>query len=323
VVPAQRPPAAETQPIPRTEAKPSGQIGGRAMLAPGESLSGHLAKLKTGGRRRAKESPESLTQTMPSAHQGSNTTAVVPPREAWNGARAASDPMPGTVVHSPAAKRRAMIDNATRTARETGDKLVTTVRGWSRNQQLIAGGGALAVVVLLVLVFSLTGDGDDNTPPAANQQPTTAPVAASFPTQTYSERGINVDVPQGWARKASGVWVDYIDPDDKLRKVRILVESSKATPEKFLSVAENGLENRSTSCPKPYARVNLTQQSIAGRDGAVLEYTCGTGPEARHGMWGAVIENGKAYSFYLTTSEAKFADSKQIFDEMAKTYKLS
>jgi hypothetical protein len=215
-----------------------------------------------------------------------------------------------------------MIDNASRTARATGGKLVTTVRGWSRNQQLIAGGGALALVVVLVLVFSLTG-GDENTPPAASGKPTAAPAAASFPTQTYNDRGINVSVPEGWARKASGVWVDYIDPDDKLRKVRILVESSKATPEKFLTVAEDGLKNRSTSCPKPYARVNLTQQSIAGRDGAVLEYTCGTGPEARHGMWGAVIEDGKAYSFYLTTTEARFADSKQIFDEMAKTYELS
>lgn len=326
VVPSQRPPAAETQPIPRPEAKPSGQIGGRAMLAPGESLSGHLAKLKT-GRRRAKETPESLTQTMAGApmhgaHQGSDTTTVVPPREAWNGARAARDPMPGTVVQSPAAKRRAMIDNASRTARETSDKLVTTVRGWSRNQQLIAGGGALALVVVLVLVFTLFGT-DDNATPAATRQPSAAPVAASFPTQTYDERGINVDVPEGWSRKASGVWVDFIDPRDKLRKVRILVEASKATPEKFLSVAENGLQTRSTSCPKPYARVGLTQQSISGRDGAVLEYTCGSGPEARHGMWGAVIENGKAYSFYLTTTEAKFAESKPIFEEMAKTYKLS
>ena len=260
---------------------------------------------------------------MHGAHQTSDTTAVVPPREAWNGARAAREPMPGTVVHSPAAKRRAMIDNAARSARETGDKLVTTVRGWSRNQQLIAGGGALAVILLLVLVFSLVGGGDDTTPPAAKQQPTTAPVAASFPTQTYADRGINVNVPEGWSRKASGVWVDYVDPDDKLRKVRILVESSKGTPEKFLAVAEDGLQNRPTSCPKPYARVDLTKQSIAGRDGAVLEYTCGSGPDARHGIWGAVIENGKAYSFYLTTTETKFADSKPIFDEMAKTYQLS
>ena len=40
-------------------------------------------------------------------------------------------------------------------------------------------------------------------------------------------------------------------------------------------------------------------------------------------MWGAVIENGKAYSFYLTTKESQFADSKPIFDEMVKTYELS
>jgi hypothetical protein len=230
--------------------------------------------------------------------------------------------MPGRVVQSPSAKRRAMIDNAVRTTRETGDKLVTTVRGWPRNQQLIAGGGALAVVVLLVLVVALTGS-DDDTTPAATEKPSTAPAAVDFPTQKYSDRGINVNVPDGWARKASGVWVDYVDPDDKLRKVRILVEASKATPEKFLTVAEDGLQNRSTSCPKPYARVGLTQQSIAGRDGAVLEYTCGSGPDARHGKWGAVIDDGKAYSFYLTTTEAKFADSQQIFDEMAKSYKLS
>jgi eukaryotic-like serine/threonine-protein kinase len=132
-----------------------------------------------------------------------------------------------------------------------------------------------------------------------------------------------VKVPKGWTRKASGVWVDYIDPDDKLRKVRILVENSKATPEKFLSVAESGLQNRSTSCPKPYDRVTLKPMQIAGRDGAVLEYTCGDGPDARHGMWGAVIEGGKAYSFYLTTKESRFADSRPIFDEMANSYALS
>jgi eukaryotic-like serine/threonine-protein kinase len=316
VVPTQRPPAAETQPIPRSEPKPTGQIGGSAMLAPGDSLSGHLAKIKQqqqggGGRRRAPEPASS-----------SDTTAVVPPREAWNGARAAREPMPGTVVRSPAAKRRAVVAQVTQTARDTGDKLVTTVRGWSRNQQLIAGGGALAVVVLLVLVFSLAGnDGADETPAAP--QASAPPAAASFATQTYEDRGINVKVPDGWTRNASGVWVDYVDPDNKLRKVRILVESSKATPEKFLGVAESGLKKNTSSCPKPYTRVNLTPQQIAGRDGAVLEYTCGEGPQGRHGLWGAVIENGKAYSFYMTTTEETFADSKPIFDEMAKTYALS
>jgi serine/threonine protein kinase len=327
VVPSQRPPAA-TQPT--SPAKPSGQIGGRAMLAPGESLSGHLAKINQpaagGGRRRAPEEEPSSTRTMPGVPApapGGDTTAVVPPREAWDGARAARDPMPGTVVQSPAARRRAAVDTAVRGVKGAGARAATTVRGWSRRTRLAAAGGALAVLVLLVLVFALTGKDDPPPLAAGGDQGGGAPAAAAFPTQTYAERGITVNVPKGWARNASGVWVDYVDPDDKQRKVRLLVESSKATPQKFLTVAEDGLRKRSTSCPKPYDRVGLESKTIAGREGAVLEYTCGTGPDARHGMWGAVIEDGKAYSFYLTTKESRFADSKPIFDEMASTYALS
>jgi eukaryotic-like serine/threonine-protein kinase len=305
VVPAQRPPAAQTQPIPQPP-KPTGQIGGRAMLAPDESLSGHLAKIKQGGRRRAPEQPEP-TQVV----AGGNTTAVVPPT------------FGGTVVQSPAAKRRAMVANATGAVRDASSRVGTTVKGWSRRRQLIAGGGALAALVLIILLITIPGGGDKKSPPAQAVGPTTAPAAAQFPTQQYDDRGISVNVPKGWTRKASGVWVDYIDPEDKLRKVRILVESSKATPEKFLSVAESGLQSRSTNCPKPYDRVDLKTTQIAGRDGAVLEYTCGEGSAARHGMWGAVIEGGKAYSFYLTTKESRFADSKPIFDEMMSSYALS
>jgi len=321
VVPSQRPPAA-TQPL--SPAQPSGQIGGRAMLAPGESLSGHLAKLKQettgGGRRRAAEAEHSHTQAMPGVlAAGGDTTAVVPPREAWDGARAAREPMPGTVVKG----RRTAVDNAVQGVKGVGARTATTVRGWSRRTRLAAGGGALAVVVLLVLLFALTGRDDPPPPAAGGDRGGSAPAAVAFPTQTYAERGITVNVPKGWARNASGVWVDYVDPDDKQRKVRLLVESSKATPEKFLTVAEGGLQKRSTSCPKPYDRVGLESKTIAGREGAVLEYTCGTGPDARHGMWGAVIEGGKAYSFYLTTKESRFADSKPIFDEMATTYALS
>jgi hypothetical protein len=227
--------------------------------------------------------------------------------------------MPGTVVKG----RRTAVDNAVQGVKGAGARAATTVRGWSRRTRLAAGGGALAVVVLLVLLFALTGRDDPPPPAAGGDRGGSAPAAVAFPTQTYAERGITVNVPKGWARNASGVWVDYVDPDDKQRKVRLLVESSKATPEKFLTVAEGGLQKRSTSCPKPYDRVGLESKTIAGREGAVLEYTCGTGPDARHGMWGAVIEGGKAYSFYLTTKESRFADSKPIFDEMATTYALS
>jgi hypothetical protein len=310
VVPAQRPPAApaETQPLP----PPSGQIGGRAMLAPGQSLTDHLAKLQqsnapaTGGRRRAPESDDTLlpggaTGLMPA--RGGDPTSVIPPREAW--------------------KRKQMIDRAVGSAKEATARAVATVQGWPRNKQLIAGGGALAVVVVLVLVFSLAGGGGNKTTPPPDAQPAAGQdTAPAFETQAYNDRGISVKVPKGWTRKAAGSWVDYADPQDAKHKVRILVENSTATPSAFLGIAENTLKTKSTSCPKPYNRVNLTKTTISGKNGAVLEYTCGTGDAGRHGLWGAVVTGGKAYSFYMTSTEAQFAGSKPIFDEMIKTYTL-
>lgn len=323
VVPAQRPaaaPPADTQPIPP---QPSGQIGGRAMLAPGDSLTDHLAKLgqanAPGGRRRAPEPDETRPVTTPTgfmpAAGGADPTSVIPPRQPWNGAQAAGG--------SGGSKPKAILDKGVATTKQAVGRAVTTVKGWPRKQQLIAGGGALATVLVLVLVFSLLGGGaDDKTPPPDAQPPAGGAAPAGFETQEYNDRGISVQVPKGWKRNASGSWVDYADPADPKHKVRILVEKSKATPSAFLGIAESGLKNRSTNCPKPYKRVSLTETSISQRDGAVLEYTCGSGDEARHGLWGAVVSGGKAYSFYLTATEGQFAASKPIFDEMIKSYTL-
>jgi serine/threonine protein kinase len=341
VVPSPRPvsPApAATQPIPP---QPSGQIGGRAMLAAGESLTDHLAKLEQqnsgGGRRRAPEPPAPQqgpgaimpTGAMP-AHKlpnggraaGGDTTAVVPPRGSWE--QQAGGARPGTVVSSPAAKRRASIDKVVGTAKETTERAVTTFKSWPRNKQLISGGAAAAVVLVLVLVFAFSGSDENKPPPVtAAPQPSTG-VVADFETQDYQGNdAISVKVPADWIRKASGNWVDYVDPTDAEHKVRILVEKSNAAPTAFLGIAENGLKNRSASCPKPYARVALSESTIAGREGAVLEYTCGTGNNARHGLWGAVVADGKAYSFYMTATESQFANSRAIFEEMVRTYSLS
>jgi serine/threonine protein kinase len=351
VVPAQRPPAVAPKPvIPAAPASPppSGQIGGRAMLAPDESLTGRLAKLRQGGRRRGNDStavapstsvdqptgaykpPPPMTRNTPPPpqHTGGDTTSVIPPREQWNGARAAgihgSGNGGGTVHQASGAKRRAMIDNAIQTARRGTEQAVTTVKSWPRNTQLAAAGG-VAVLVVAGLFFAFSG-GDDAppvTPPAARGDTgTVAPPVAAFPTQVYNDKGLSVHVPKGWTKKSAGNWVDYIDPDDKLRKVRILVEPSNGTPTSFLGVAANTLDKRSANCPKPFAKIDVTTTQISGRDAAVLEYTCGNGPEARHGMWGAIVTGGKAYSFYLTSKDARFAESRPIFDEMAKSYTL-
>ncbi|WP_106127800.1 serine/threonine-protein kinase [Pseudosporangium ferrugineum] len=354
VVPSQRPPAAETQPIPPPQPKPSGQIGGRAMLAPGESLSGHLAKVKQGGKRRAEETtpaassagqptgayppPPSLngdrtsvippagggdrTSVIPPSGGGDDTTSVIPPRRQWDGARAARDPLPGggTVVVSPAAKRKAMIDKTVATVRDATGKAVTTVKGWPRNIQLAAAGGvALLLILVVVLAFSGGGEDPQAPPTAAGAGQNGQPGPADFPTVAYKGRGTSVSVPKGWTKKSGGSWVDYVDTGAD-RKVRLLVESGRGTPQGFLKIAEGNLKKKGSSCPKPYAQVGLTDRTIAGKPGAVLEYTCaGT----RHGLWGAVIHDGKAYSFYMTSTEEQFADSKPIFEELVRTFALN
>ncbi|MFC7279929.1 protein kinase [Paractinoplanes rhizophilus] len=328
VVPAQRPPAApvETQPLPP---QPSGQIGGRAMLAPGESLTDHLAKLQqgnaaaAGGRRRAPEPDDTLmpggaTGYMPTTH-GADPTSLIPPREAWNGA-----PMGGTIVRSPAAKRRAMIDNAVGSARAATGKAVATFQGWPRNKQLIAGGGALALVIVLVLVVSLSGGGDDTpTTPVAQPQTSQAP-ATDVETQDYQGNDkVSVKVPAGWKRAASGNYVDYFDPDDKQRKVRVLVEPGSIKPQRFVTETAPGTLKKSKACPSPYKQVDTIDVEVSGQPGAQFEYTCGNGDGMRHGIWRMTTAGGNMYSFYLTTSDATFADSKKYFDAMVESFKIN
>ena len=243
---------------------------------------------------------------------------MIPPREAWNGARAAREPLPGT-VHGGGNGLKLKLDSAVRGVKDGAGRGLETVQRWPRNKQLAAGGAALAVVV--VLGWASRGRGAKTQPSA--QATSAAPVSASFETQLYNDRGINVKVPKTWKHSAAGSYVDYVDPEDNKHKVRILVEKSNGTPSSFLKVAENGLTKNFTSCPKPYHRVNLTTATIAGQEGGVLEYQCGAGTTARHGLWGAVISNGKAYSFFLTSSETQFQDSKPIFDEMVASYKLT
>jgi hypothetical protein len=175
--------------------------------------------------------------------------------------------------------------------------------------------------------FAFRGGDPGGAAPVQAGAPTAAPSAAAFPTQQHAERGVAVNVPKGWRRAGGGktVYFDYIDPDDSGRKVRILVEnvSSKASPTGFLQAAERGLKGNAKSCPKPYARVDLRDGELDGRVSAELEYTCGEGGTQRHGVWGAVVNGGKAYSFFMTSTEERFTESKPIFDEMVRSFQLT
>jgi hypothetical protein len=130
-------------------------------------------------------------------------------------------------------------------------------------------------------------------------------------------------VPKGWKKATGGSYTDYIDPEDSGRKVRIITEKWSSDSNRWAETAENGLKTRSTSCVKPYQQVSATETELASKPAAEFEYTCGEGDAMRHGVWRGVAEGGKAYSFYLTSTDTKFAESKPIFDEMVRTFQLT
>lgn len=367
VVPAQRAPAPPPAP------QPTGQIGGRAMIAPGRSLTDHLAELreKRGeaagnatsttrgnsvdvptGAMPAADSPVSAptgampvggslddapTGLLPQATAGASDeptsklgdlpTGRLPtqrwdqpspaPAAAWDARPRSGSGVPPQSPNTVGAR----IDMAIAAARRAGARAVDTVKGWPRHLQLAAAGGV--AVVLLVGGVLLTRDSEETGGPIL-AQPTPSAATPAFEVRTHDEKGISVNVPRDWEKRSSGgVFVDYVDPADNGRRVRVLVENATAEPQRFLQIAENGLKNNARSCARPYQRIALNETEAGGKPAAELEYTCGDGENKRHGIWCAVVQDGKAYSFFLTTPEEMFESSKPIFEEMVRSFQLT
>ncbi|MCW3815308.1 protein kinase [Micromonospora sp. DR5-3] len=367
VVPVQRPP----MPLPAApEPKPTGQIGGRAMIAPGESLTDRLAALRKGER------PESTTAASSAALDETSADALAGPLHTPTGAMPvpgaapeatqrispeatqrfggahpdatqrvgaghpdATQPVYGRVVDAtqpvyggtqwsvpgtgqpwatpPAAPA---VGGAPGKAGGVGKQLLATVKGWPRKVQLAAAGGV--AVLLLIGVIALNSGGDEKPPPIVGTLPTTA-AAPPVEMQEVSTKGISVQVPEGWERKTGGVYVDYVDPQNSGRKVRILAEKWNGTSKSWAESASRGLRGNSKSCARPYNELAMSETTLAGKPAAEFEYTCGEGDSMRHGVWRGVVQDGKVYSFYLSANDAKFAESKPIFDAMAQSFQLT
>jgi eukaryotic-like serine/threonine-protein kinase len=193
----------------------------------------------------------------------------------------------------------------------------------SRVRLAIGAGGALAVVLATAVVAGLTAGVPAPAKPAA--RPPASANQPLIPVQQYADatRGITVNVPKTWQKEAAQSYVDFVDPDDRGRRLRINVEAvGRADARQFLVTAENGLKNP-RRCPAPYQQVSLQKARLAGRDGALLEYTCGSGDQMRHGIWTATVLNGKTYHFFLTVPDSEFNTSKVIFDEMARSFRIT
>jgi hypothetical protein len=185
-------------------------------------------------------------------------------------------------------------------------------------------GGAAAVLLLTALglsgVFPSGG-----TPSTKHSDPATS-APPPFPVQQFTdERGFSINVPADWTKSGSGKsYLDFTDPQDNGRRIRVNVESAGSTPKAFLQVVSNVLSKDPRKCPTPYTTLNLRSDvTLGGRPAAELEYTCGTGPDMRHGLWRAAVVNGKAYEFYMSVEDSRFTESRDIFEYAASTYKLN
>jgi eukaryotic-like serine/threonine-protein kinase len=215
--------------------------------------------------------------------------------------------------------------------RDLSDQGVTAFRRLPRWGQAAAAAGL--VVVLVLGVGMAAGWFSDSPaaapPPVAKASP--SPSVPAFPTTEYrDDRGFVVNVPTAWTKKAAGTtkpsYIDFVDPADEGRKLRINVESA-STPEQYMETAEKNLKKGTANCPAPYTRIDLrtsTDIVIDSHPAAELEYTCGPdGDQMRHGLWRAFVLNGKAYSFFVSVQASRFADSKAIYQEMVRSYHLT
>ena len=285
---------------------PSNQIGGRAMMAPGETVSSALRRMQQPAQpTRTDQGAPPLDQTNPGMAQAF-TSPGHPFGADWT---QAAPPVPAAKP-SLGARAQQALDAAKRVPR------------WA--QIAVAAGTAL---VLFLIVGAVAGlfDGSGADPTAGGKgNPSHGPNGPLIEVQEFHDtRGITVNVPKSWTKQpANGGYTDFFDPDDKGRKVRVNVESG-STPRKFLEVAENYLKTRTATCSPPYTRVNLTDVTLDNKAGAQLEYTCGSGAQQRHALWAATIINGKSYEFFLTVPASRFDESRIIYEEMVRSFKVS
>jgi hypothetical protein len=187
----------------------------------------------------------------------------------------------------------------------------------------VAVGGVALLLITGVVAGGLALVSTDNTDGSALALRPAGAVPALAVTEYRDRRGFTVNVPKGWTRRQSNSsYVDFVDPADADRRIRLNVERSGDRPADFAVVGETYLKSRASVCAAPYRRVALRETTLAGRPAAELEYTCGDGGTMRHGIWRIAVVDANAYHFYLTTDDSTFRASRAIYDEMVRSYRF-
>jgi eukaryotic-like serine/threonine-protein kinase len=336
---------------PPTADTTTGQIGGRAMLAPGETVSAALRRLSATAGQDA-ETPVSPApapaQRRPVELDATSADGLAMPGLDVDVLPVGRRPPAGVTAGQGRGRHAAASDDAgagfAKAARTAGTAAAQTATSLaSRARPLAVRGyraarraprwaqiaGAAAVVVLLVagvlgIAALFRDDARKTAPPVAQVNP--PPSAPPFEVQEHrDQRGFTLNVPKAWAKRvAQSGYVDYVDPTDENRMLRINVENTGRSALVFAEGAENYLKTRNPRCIGAYNRIALREdQKLGGLPAVELEYLCGTGDTARHGIWLFTVQNGKAYHVFLSVPHGQFEQAQPIYREMIGSYRFA
>ena len=321
-------PPAPAPPLPPVDL-PTGRVGGRAMITDAggapvvpAARRGPVDETDHGGPDR--------TYGRGTANRG--TAERGEPRPAWTGPQDAwSDPPDWSRAGEPPpapARPRGIAEPGTR---RTGPpvRVSRRLRDLSRPVQVTLAAGAVVLLALAGFAVAAVTSGDGGA--VTGHPPATATTAAPRLAGAvgYADpHGFSLNVPGSWKKAPSkSSYVDFTDPQDGARRLRVNVEPSGTDPVAFLASGETRLQNNvSGTCAGGYQRKALRSDptvTLDGRQAAELEYTCGTGDQARHGIWRVTIVSRHAYEFYLTTPEPAFAQNLAVYQEAVRSYKIT
>jgi hypothetical protein len=376
-------PAPYTPPQRTQQPTPTGQIGGKAMLAPGESLTGAIRRRQGTGRPPSQRTPadrgsdEALPETGAFAAPAAPATSA-PASGAGAGASSpagggryqgsgyqggsyqgggagyqgaafgggnaptqrveyphsysptAYQPSGGGGRHAaagsvPRQRGAAALAGARAGLRQASGRAVVAFRALPPKGRLAVTAGAAVGVLLLGVIVGTTIFGGSDAAPTANAKPKPQADNPRFDVQTFSGKGVTVNVPKNWTAspKNNSTYVDYVEPGDSRRKARINVENAGVSNSRQVAAAASRGLDDPKRCPQPYKEIAIRDFQMDGRAAAELEYTCGDGPEMRHGIWRFVVAGGKSYNFFVSVPDSRFLDSKAIYDEMVRSFRLT
>ncbi len=320
---------------PQLVAPPTGQIGGRAMLAPGE--------LPTDRRPRRHAAPEAAPDATDPGLTATNPGRPALPPGNWPQRPGADPTLDATNPGGPAPTfgpqgyspyppvgpgSHAGAPPGALAGLSGGAKGLRARFGRLPKGARLGIAGGLAAVVLLATLGAAGVFGGDAKPSAAPSAAPPSPTGPPFAVQVHQDpRGFTLELPAGWTKNGKpGSFIDFTDPSDSGRRVRVNVEAAGSTPAAFLQAAEHNLQSDGRRCAVPYQRVDLRDGpdiQLGGRPAAELEYECGEGADMRHGIWRVTVLGGKGYEFYLSVPDSRFTESKGIYDHLVASYQLN